>query len=108
MITIYRLEGSDGKGPWGGVVNDINLRTRVYNRHNKLPTIKQEFPKWNYLYYCGVPNKKALYKWYSKKELEELKSRGIKLYKLKVKKVIPGTHQVFFTKRSIIEKYEVN
>lgn len=108
MHTIYRLEHSNGKGPWyRNIARDINHRTRVYNRHNKLPPIFDDFPKWNKLYFCGVPNKKSLYKWYTKKELKELEERGIKLYKLKVKKVIPGTHQVFFLKRNIIEKHEI-
>lgn len=109
MHTIYRLEASNGKGPWSdSKFNDIVYDTRPYQRHNKIPNIRKDFPQWSRYYYCAFPNKTTLRKWFTPKELERLKERGMKLYKLKVKKFVPGTHQVFFTKRSIIEKHEIS
>jgi len=100
---VYRVQNKDGQGPY----NSSHIwRSIPHIKENNRPTpceenlgdilfmMKKEFGGKNVLF--GFTKLTNLRKWFTKKELENLKEIGYVIYKFKAKEITEGERQCIF------------
>lgn len=95
-MWVYRVENKDGEGPYRGPTNDwFNWQTRS---HNHLPTAPSEDLPTGRGWICGFKDKAQLNRWFTKKELLNLRKIGYRVKRISAAKVRRGKYQVVFVR----------
>lgn len=113
--TIYRIENSEGYGPYrDGPVHSgmwaVNMERHYDNRH---PLPSYEFPQWDFWaaalfpegypiyqteYFCGFKDLDQLFEWFDEEEIDNLFKLGFDIYEYEVEFAFIGRYQVMFHK----------
>lgn len=107
MTIIYRIQDTDGRGPWKPGFGDKWVINR--NDHENLLPIMQEFDLRQLKFYikmgfhvgCGCPSLSLLKRWIIAEEYVTLKSYGYRAVSLKVDHVIEESKTQLIFARSI-------
>lgn len=107
-VTVYRIEHKINKtGPYQmGDSSCWRTRCHDYNKITIQPLLCSKLKdKWLNLpesddYIFGFSTKKAVTRWFTKKELKNLENLGyvLKSYKVSKENIIKGTNQIVFKK----------
>lgn len=104
MRTIYRVQNKEGKGPykgrkysrWTERSHDTTKHPNAYQDKKLRKLVKTMKPREFSSYKFGFKSMASLNRWFSKKELQNLKKLGFEVVSLKAKTVILGDRQVLF------------
>ncbi len=110
MYTVYRVEASDGKGPYSEknrsgkrlTVQDLfawNYHGNMYTHPNMAYDCPEVYYKSNYReYFCGFLTKRALISWFPPADLQILIKNGYRVRIYQVRRIYMGKsgRQCFF------------
>lgn len=87
---VYRLETSDGRGPYNGYHNSEPVSHIVFKQAHtaeRQPTVWDDVEDFRTYEVCGCDSIDKLYDWFGKAVIDELKALGLRLMVYKVKTV---------------------
>ena len=102
MLTVYRVEHKDGRGPYH---QDFDDPHKGYIALERTPAPWEDgIPYFPAYYRFGFKSLDQLYDWFIEEERERLKRKGflIRLFKVKSHLVIKGRKQLVFDRDASI------
>lgn len=121
--TIFRVETSDGYGPYRNSVFPSRMWVTDWSRHtdDRHPCSDDEFPQWYWWnpqqpfpegypnqhdeYVCGFKDLDQLFEWFDDDvEIDNLFKLGFDIYEFEVEFALIGKYQVMFHKPTATRK----